>query len=81
VIVALGNTSVQTLLGTTLGITKLRGEWKMYKSGDTSSLVMPTYHPSYLLRPSAQQLEAKRQAWEDLQAVMKELGLKLPGRR
>ena len=81
VIVALGNTSVQALLGTTLGITKLRGQFKMYKSGDTSSLVMPTYHPSYLLRPSAQQLEAKRQAWEDLQLVMKELGLKLPARR
>ena len=81
VIVALGNTSVQALLGTTLGITKLRGEWKMYRSGDTTSLVMPTYHPSYLLRPSAQQLEAKRQAWEDLQTVMKELGLKLPGKK
>jgi DNA polymerase len=81
VIVALGNTSVQALLGTTLGITKLRGQFKMYKSGDTSSLVMPTYHPSYLLRPSAQQLEAKRQAWEDLQVVMKELGLSPPARR
>ncbi|AKV03821.1 Uracil-DNA glycosylase, family 4 [Labilithrix luteola] len=37
--------------------------------------MMPTYHPSYLLRPSAQQGEAKKQAWDDLQAVMKELGL------
>jgi uracil-DNA glycosylase len=36
---------------------------------------MPTYHPSYLLRPSAQQTEAKRQAWDDLRAVMKHLGL------
>ena len=39
---------------------------------------MPTYHPSYLLRPSPQQVEAKRQTWEDLQLVMKELGLELP---
>jgi DNA polymerase len=39
---------------------------------------MPTYHPSYLLRPSAQQAEAKRQAWEDLQLVMKELGIAAP---
>jgi DNA polymerase len=36
---------------------------------------MPTYHPSYLLRPSPQQIDAKKQAWEDLQSVMKELGL------
>src|ERR1700761_7842345 len=71
-LVALGNTAVGALLGTKLGITKVRGQWKLYK-GKTP--VMPTYHPSYLLRPSAQQVEAKRQAWEDLQAVMKELGL------
>ena len=30
---------------------------------------------------SAQQVEAKRQAWEDLQLVMKELGLKLPAKK
>ena len=71
-IVALGNTAVAALLGTKLGITKVRGQWKLYRG---KIPVMPTYHPSYLLRPSAQQVEAKKQAWEDLQAVMKELGL------
>jgi DNA polymerase len=75
VIVAMGNTAVQALLGTKLGITKVRGTWKLYKG---TTPLMPTYHPSYLLRPSAQQLEAKKQAWEDLQAVMKELGLAAP---
>jgi uracil-DNA glycosylase family 4 len=77
VIVALGNTAVAGLLGTKLGITKLRGQWKLYRG----ILLMPTYHPSYLLRPSPQQTEAKRQAWEDLQLVMKELGLELPARK
>jgi DNA polymerase len=72
VIVALGNTAVASLLETKLGITKVRGQWKLYRG---QTLVMPTYHPSYLLRPGPQQLEAKRQAWEDLQLVMKELGL------
>ena len=71
-IVALGNTAVAALLDTKLGITKLRGQWKLYQG---HTLVMPTYHPSYLLRPSPQQTEAKRQAWQDLQLVMKELGL------
>jgi uracil-DNA glycosylase family 4 len=71
-IVALGNTAVAALLDTGLGITKLRGQWKLYRG---KTLVMPTYHPSYLLRPSPQQVEAKRQAWQDLQLVMKELGL------
>lgn len=75
VIVALGNTAVAALLDTKLGITKLRGVWKLYRG---RTLLMPTYHPSYLLRPSGQQAEAKRQAWEDLQLVMKELGLVAP---
>lgn len=75
VIVALGNTAVAALLDTKLGITKVRGNWKLYRG---QTLVMPTYHPSYLLRPSAQQAEAKRQAWEDLQLVMKELGIAAP---
>jgi DNA polymerase len=78
VIVALGNTAVAALLDTKVGITKLRGQWKLYGG---KILVMPTYHPSYLLRPSPQQADAKRQAWEDLQLVMKELGLALPNKK
>jgi DNA polymerase len=74
VIVALGNTAVASLLGTKLGITKVRGQWKLYRG---KVPVMPTFHPSFLLRPSAQLAESKKHAWEDLQAVMKELGLPL----
>lgn len=75
VIVALGNTAISALLGTKLGVTRVRGTWKLYRGRVP---VMPTYHPSYLLRPSPQQAEAKRQVWTDLQAVMKELGLTRP---
>jgi DNA polymerase len=75
VIVAMGNSAVQALLGTKLGITKVRGSWKLYKG---ATPVMPTYHPSYLLRPGPTQVESKKQAWEDLQAVMKALGLTPP---
>ena len=74
VIVALGNTAVQALLDTKLGITKLRGQWKLYRG----ILVMPTYHPSYLLREGPAQRTAKQEAWEDLQKVMKQLGLSAP---
>ncbi|MCL2724036.1 MAG: uracil-DNA glycosylase [Polyangiaceae bacterium] len=77
-IVALGNTAVGALLGTTLGITKVRGQWKLYRG---KIPVMPTYHPSYLLRPGPQQATAKKQAWDDLQAVMRELGLEPKKRR
>jgi uracil-DNA glycosylase len=78
VIVALGNTAVGALLDTKLGITKVRGQMKLYRG---KTLVMPTFHPSYLLRPGPQQAEAKRQTWEDLQLVMKELGLEPPKKK
>jgi len=78
VIVAMGNTAVAALLQTSMGITKIRGQWKLYRG---TTLVMPTYHPSYLLRPSDQQQQAKREAWEDLQMVMKELGIAVPAKK
>jgi uracil-DNA glycosylase len=66
VIVALGATAVEGLLGVGGGITRLRGQWKVYRAIP----VMPTFHPAYLLRSP----EAKREVWADLQAVMKQLG-------
>jgi DNA polymerase len=80
VIVALGNTAVAALLETKIGITKIRGQWKLYRG---KTLVMPTYHPSYLLRAGSpnEEVEVKRQAWNDLQLVMKELGLARPKKR
>ncbi len=59
VIVALGATAVQGLCGTSEGITRLRGKWKLYKG---SIPIMPTFHPAYLLRSPA----AKRDVWNDL---------------
>ncbi len=78
VIVALGNTAVAALLGTNIGITKLRGQWKLYRG---KIPVMPTYHPSYLLRPSETQAESKKQAWDDLKEVLKKLGREVPAKK
>jgi len=61
VICLLGATAVRGLLGIREGITRLRGrfiEWR-------GILVMPTYHPAYLLRNPA----GKRDVWEDVQKV------------
>jgi DNA polymerase len=71
VIVALGATAVQGLLGTTEGITRLRGKWKLYKG---KIAVMPTFHPAYLLRTPG----AKREVWNDLQAVLRQMGRAVP---
>ena len=69
VIVALGATAVEALLGKTIGITRLRGTWKTYRGLP----LMPTYHPAYLLRNQAP-IE-KRRVWEDMMQVMEKLGM------
>jgi DNA polymerase len=73
IIVTLGNLSTQAILQTTLGITKTRGRWTKYNDDIE---VMPTFHPSYLLRYPA----AKKEVWDDMKKVharMRELGLKI----
>ncbi|MDI6796189.1 MAG: uracil-DNA glycosylase [Desulfatibacillaceae bacterium] len=70
VIVALGRVSAHTLLGVSTPITKLRGELGFF--GEFP--VMPTFHPSYLLRQGGEaQKEAKRAVWNDMQEVMRML--------
>lgn len=68
VLVALGGTAMEGLLNKT-GITKLRGHWHEYRGIP----LMPTYHPSYLLRNQA--LAEKRRVWEDMLQVMEQLGM------
>src|SRR6267154_5131237 len=68
VLVALGATAVEGLLGKTIGITKLRGQWRSYRNIP----LMPTYHPADLLRNQA--LSEKRRVWEDMLAVMEKIG-------
>jgi DNA polymerase len=71
VLVALGATAVEGLLGKTIGITKLRGTWQTYRGIP----LMPTYHPAYLLRNQA--MSEKRKVWEDMLAVMEKLGMSI----
>jgi DNA polymerase len=69
VLVALGATAVEGLLGTNAGITRLRGQWQRYRDVP----LMPTFHPSFLLRP--ENASKKRLVWEDMMQVMTRLGL------
>ncbi len=69
VIVALGGTAVEGLLGNFTGITRLRGGWQTFRGIP----VMPTYHPAFLLRNQA--LGEKRRVWEDMLKVLERLGL------
>ena len=68
VIVGLGGPAVKWLLGTTVGITKLRGQWDRFTDDDLSVPVMPTFHPAYLLRNYTP--DTRRKVWSDMQQVM-----------
>jgi uracil-DNA glycosylase family 4 len=67
VVCALGSCAAQTLLQTTQGISKFRGEWFDFRGAK----LIATYHPAYLLRNPP----AKSEVWKDLQKVMALLGL------
>lgn len=63
IIVALGGPAASLLTGNNAGILRMRGTWMMHKTASGAEIpVMPTLHPSYLLRSPAQ----KRFSWRDL---------------
>jgi uracil-DNA glycosylase family 4 len=68
-ICALGRVASQAMIGGDFSISRQRGQWTSYMGIP----LMPTYHPAYLLRKPA----AKRQVWNDVQLIMKRLGLEV----
>ena len=89
VVVALGAVAAKTLLAMNASMMQLRGRFYDFRpagirNNDRSSdpnwdgcKLAVTYHPAFLLRDPRQ----KGEAWKDLQMVMKELGMKAPGRQ
>ena len=67
VIVALGATAVEGLLGTRAPMNQLRGRWNEFNG----TPLMITYHPAYLLRN--QSPTEKRKVWEDMMQVLDKL--------
>lgn len=67
IICALGSFASKTLLQSEVRISRLRGQLRDYDGIP----LMPTYHPSFLLRNP----NAKREVWEDMQKVMELLDL------
>jgi DNA polymerase len=65
VIVTLGAPAVKYLTGTTEGVMKIRGTWLAYRGIP----VMPTYHPSFVLRAYTE--ENRRKVWNDLKEAKK----------
>lgn len=69
-ICCLGAVAAQALLQTDQSIGRMRGKFFNYRG----SRVMCTYHPAYLLRNPA----AKKDTWDDMQMLMRAMGIELP---
>ena len=70
IILLVGATAVEGILGIKEGITKIRGSW-IEKDG---FLYMPIFHPSYLLRNSSKEPgKPKWLTWQDIKKVKKKL--------
>jgi uracil-DNA glycosylase len=67
VIVTLGAPAVKHLTGTTEGVMKIRGTWLSYRGIP----VMPTYHPSFVLRAYTE--ENRRKVWSDLKEAVQRI--------
>ncbi|HEY8667705.1 MAG TPA: uracil-DNA glycosylase [Tepidisphaeraceae bacterium] len=75
VIVTLGLASAKYMLGNDkLAMGKIRGQWHSWRG----IKLMPTFHPSYVLRTYTEEVRAA--VWSDLKAVLSELGMPIPSR-
>ncbi len=67
IILLCGRVAVNSIMGTTQGITKIRGKWF---EGPNFSKMMPIFHPSYLLRnDSREKGSPKWLMWQDIQEI------------
>ena len=67
ILVCLGRTAAMHILRPDIRITRERGIW-VEKKG---TLILPTYHPSALLRDETGQ--KKREAWQDLKSLREKM--------
>ena len=69
ILVLMGSTAMESLLGSKIKISKERGIWKEVIIKNKTYLTMITFHPAYLLR----QADQKKYSWEDLKKIKKKI--------
>ncbi len=65
ILVLLGSTAMNALIGNEVVISKMRGKWIEKKFGNCKTSVIITFHPAFLVRQPAQ----KKMAWIDLKMI------------
>ena len=78
ILLLLGSTALNALIGNEVVISKARGRWVNKKIGNANPEVIASFHPAFLMR----QPDQKKYAWEDLKMIrkkMSQLKIKLNG--
>ncbi len=65
ILVLLGSTAMNALIGKDIVISKMRGKWIKKKFGNCDTSVIITFHPAFLMRQPAQ----KKLSWIDLKMI------------
>tara|TARA_A100001015_G_scaffold320299_1_gene446173 strand:- start:2344 stop:3036 length:693 start_codon:yes stop_codon:yes gene_type:complete len=65
ILVLLGSTAMNALIGNDVVISKMRGKWIEKKFGNCKTSIIITFHPAFLIRQPAQ----KKMSWIDLKMI------------
>ena len=69
ILLLLGSTALNALIGDEVVISKARGKWIKKKIGHVDPNIIVSFHPAYLMR----QPDQKKYAWEDLKMIRKKI--------
>jgi len=69
ILILLGSTALNAIIGDKVVISKARGKWYKKKIGSLIIDVIPSFHPAFLMR----QPEQKKLAWVDLKMVREKI--------
>ena len=69
ILILLGSTALNTLIGNKEVISKVRGKWIEKKVGNCMVSIIVSFHPAFLMR----QPEQKKMAWIDLKMIRKKI--------
>ena len=69
ILLLLGSTALNAIIGNEIVISKARGKWIDKKIGNIKTNVIASFHPAFLMR----QPDQKKYAWEDLKMIRKKI--------
>ena len=69
ILVLLGSTALNTIIGNEKAISRVRGKWMKKKIGNCDPYIIASFHPAFLMR----QPDQKKLAWIDLKLVREKI--------